>query len=1008
VAARRFAAAHAATLKTGGATADALRALACLIHPGQNFTRPPRFLHSSPLAFRHPPTGWQPTRRPDSSHKKIMHSTPRIPRYVARFLGLSLLGICIGPVQAYEILGTGTQALVRSDATDVGNDGNEACVVNGQAALQCGFDATFSSNNEAFFESGEGAFNVFDNQVGAGNSKWCCDAPAAGIDDPVTPEDESGSLFVQAELAQSIVLHAFTIATGNDIQPQRDPDIWKIQGSSDGVTYTDIYSYSADGSSPFTAANQVLLFRAGRDYALPAAYRFFRYRVFSTVGGTQHHLNELELLQLGTAAQTITTGDTCSLHDAILAANRGLPAGGCPTGSHGPDTIVLERDVTLAAADTADAVHASHTQVHGGGFAGLPDVTEALEIVAGTASRIAREATLGCVAADPAAFRLLSATASLRLDGLLLEHGCVAPTGFAFAQGGALWLQGGDGHLQDSTFRDNHVFGSVVAGPPSNGFPAEGGAAVLQNGAATIDGCVFDGNSAQGGNGDDGGGPASAGALAVTGTLAGLTDTRFEANRAQAGSSTLANGIGGPANGGAAMVQGSLGTLARLVFRNNTASAGDAAALGGPANAGALYVGGRPAVFADVLFEGNLAEGGSGSTIGGPASGGALFGDIEVAERVTASDNQARGGSGSFAGSALGGAVNVANTAAASLRNFTLVGNSAIAGTGSMAGDARGGGLYVSSAQPLELQHATVVDNLLGTGVGSATPSGAGVRASSAVQLGHSVLKGNVATDGAGVPSPDDCSGTFTSLGANRAQAVGAGCSLMQPDDQTGVVVPTLALDQYGCLTPLPDGTCLPAVALAGGSALAVDAGSCVVSGADDDAREQARPQDIAGYGDGLDECDIGAFEASDGDGDGALDTQDNCPLAANASQLDTDGDGLGDACDACRSSHAPLFTFIGPYRAVVGDTAGTVIGTLDANNGGDADEGITYLVTGGTGTALFGVGAGGVLTLETDAPAVAGVFTLQVSASDCAASSSTTVSIEVLPVPVFGDGFED
>jgi hypothetical protein len=38
---------------------------------------------------------------------------------------------------------------------------------------------------------------------------------------------------------------------------------------------------------------------------------------------------------------------------------------------------------------------------------------------------------------------------------------------------------------------------------------------------------------------------------------------------------------------------------------------------------------------------------------------------------------------------------------------------------------------------------------------------------------------------------------------------------------------------------------------------------------------------------------------AADGDGDGVADAADNCTGRANASQLDTDGDNIGNACDA-------------------------------------------------------------------------------------------------------------
>jgi len=50
----------------------------------------------------------------------------------------------------------------------------------------------------------------------------------------------------------------------------------------------------------------------------------------------------------------------------------------------------------------------------------------------------------------------------------------------------------------------------------------------------------------------------------------------------------------------------------------------------------------------------------------------------------------------------------------------------------------------------------------------------------------------------------------------------------------------------------------------------------------------------------------VGDACEQDADGDGIPDLTDNCPLKANPDQLDSDGDGVGDACDNCPAAFNP------------------------------------------------------------------------------------------------------
>ncbi len=172
--------------------------------------------------------------------------------------------------------GYANAGLVGGDLTDPENNGNPEADI--------GYNASFRSSVEQGFGGGEYAFNVFDNQVGGWNDKWCCDT----------------NVWVEANFGNKrYTLTSFTASSANDV-PGRDSNRWQILGSNDGVNYTAIFSYDK-AQSVWTDRLQTAQFFAGVDYTLPASYSIFRYESTRVVSDSMHQLAELEFF--GTPAQ---------------------------------------------------------------------------------------------------------------------------------------------------------------------------------------------------------------------------------------------------------------------------------------------------------------------------------------------------------------------------------------------------------------------------------------------------------------------------------------------------------------------------------------------------------------------------------------------------------------------------------------------------------------------------------------------------------------------------------
>ena len=173
--------------------------------------------------------------------------------------------------------------LIGGDLTDPEDDGieGETIFATGDSPQTAGSNfnwVSITASEEEYFSgfgtATEGAFDIFDNQIGGGAAKWCCGgAPVSAT----------------VEFEEEVSLTHFTLTSSNDT-PARDPLDFEIQGSNDGINFEAIY----------TRADDVSLWGPVRDQTvridLPVEsepYKFIRYSVTRT-GGANHALSEIE------------------------------------------------------------------------------------------------------------------------------------------------------------------------------------------------------------------------------------------------------------------------------------------------------------------------------------------------------------------------------------------------------------------------------------------------------------------------------------------------------------------------------------------------------------------------------------------------------------------------------------------------------------------------------------------------------------------------------------------
>jgi fibronectin-binding autotransporter adhesin len=465
----------------------------------------------------------------------------------------------------------------------------------------------------------------------------------------------------------------------------------------------------------------------------------------------------------------------------------------------GPDTITFSK--------TAFAPGSLHTITLTRGELLLSDTSGATTITGPGASTLAISGNSISRIFD------INSGVTANISGLMLTDGAGTPLSM-YGNGGGAISNRGNLTVTSSTFAGNSVTEPATSvGDVAGGAIASGGSLTLKNcifsgnsayeppnvvnslvmGGAIwtsdqnlIIGCQFDGNSAIGSVGSDGGARGGA----IEGGPLTITSCTFADNIAIGGRSDGIGTPGGDAFGGA--IDG-VATLTSCTISGNQAIGGNSRYYsGGRARGGGVSGVGSLAISGCQISDNTATAGNDSALITRthpdplyPAEGGGIYCDGTLTlTNSTVSGNTAVGGAATYQYSqgclakgggiyAYGGTVNVAQS--------SITGNSATGGAGSPShraiifvpavfggpgGDARGGGIYFSSSVSATITDSTIADNAATGGAGGSAAKGApdgvtmagtggkasggGIYSAFPFTLLDSTASGNVASGGAG------------------------------------------------------------------------------------------------------------------------------------------------------------------------------------------------------------------------------------------------------------------